>query len=152
MTQKPGIKKTGIFASVALLALLTAGCSGHHNATPAATSSKIPETGLATDLPVSTEDAALGPSISVEDRDRGIAEGNPYVVYSGVMCFGGTLQTPEEYKQEDPSPGDYADFVENYDSIPDVVKNQSDLNRKMQSSFVAPQECSDAGWSNAGAL
>ena len=110
----------------------------------------MPDTGLATDVPQTIEETSDGPSISMEDKNKGIAEGNPYVVYSGVMCFGGTLQTPEEYKRENPSASDYDSFLAKYNATPEVVKAQSEENKKLQTSFIAPKECSDAGWKNAG--
>lgn len=90
------------------------------------------------------------PKISPEDQERGIAEGNIYVVYAHVMCFGGVLGTPEEYASTyvpEIHPDTPEEYKVKYDETPQEVKEQSSLNDKTLS-FQAPQECIDAGWSN----
>ena len=88
---------------LALLIPLLAACSSGASTTAEAPSS-TPSVHTTTVPPPATtataspeELAQEGPSISEEDMQKGIEEGNIYVVYSGVMCFGGTLVTPEEY-------------------------------------------------------
>lgn len=91
------------------------------------------------------------PQISPEDQQKGIEEGNIYVTYAHIMCFGGVLATPEEYEDfyvyttEIPldTPEEYR---AKYNETPQEVKDQSALNDKML--FTLPQECLDAGWSN----
>ena len=84
---------------LALLIPLLAACSSGASTTAEAPSS-TPSVHTTTVPPPATtataspeELAQEGPSISEEDMQKGIEEGNIYVVYSGVMCFGGTLVT-----------------------------------------------------------
>lgn len=139
--------------ALCLAASCVAGCStSESNSTPSSTPSKSPQTGLATALPTSTKEAENAPSISQEDHDKGIAEGNPYVIYSGVMCFGGTLMTPEELKAQGGSAEEIKQKEVDYQKTPDGVKKQSEENKKLGSSFKAPKECYEAGWSNPGSV
>lgn len=96
------------------------------------------------------EAAAKAPSISQADLDRGVAEGNIYVVYSSVMCFAGTLDTPEDFKKSPHSAEEIAEFEANYAAIPQVVLDQSQLNSEGRYPQTPPQGCYDAGWVNPG--
>lgn len=96
--------------------------------------------------------ATQGPTISDEDIQRGIDTGNIYVLYSGVMCFGGTLADPTEFAEQELA-SDYMseeEYQQYYSQIPAEVLAQSENNKT--SIFTAPQECLDAGWSHAGAI
>lgn len=96
--------------------------------------------------------ASHGPTISNEDIQKGIDEGNVYVLYSGVMCFGGTLATPEEFTEHELASQFMSDeeYQKHYDTIPQEVVDQSERNKT--SIFTAPQACLDAGWSGAGRI
>lgn len=110
---------------------------------PAPTS---PQTASAEEL------AGEGPTISNEDLQRGIDTGNIYVLYSGIMCFGGTLADPTEYTEQG-LVSEYMsaeEYEQHYSQIPAEVLAQSEKNKT--SIFTAPQECLDAGWSQAGAI
>lgn len=145
-------KKTNIVIAMLLAASYFSGCSSNHSKEESSpTPSFLPQTGLATEVPVSTEDASEAPSISQEDYARGVAEGNPYVIYSGVMCFGGTLDS-EELEEQSGSEEDLGQKEAGFQEIPSEVKEQSEENIKLGPSFEAPQECYEAGWSNPGSI
>lgn len=97
-------------------------------------------------------DPCQGPFIDSADVERGKAEGNVYVLYSGVMCFGGSLATPEEILSKiEPTPGVEQDkLLAQYEEAPEIVKEQSQKN--LRRLFAPPQECLDAGWSYAGPI
>lgn len=144
---------------LALLIPLLAACSSGASTTAEAPSS-TPSVRTTTVPPPATtataspeELAQEGPSISEEDMQKGIEEGNIYVVYSGVMCFGGTLVTPEEYAELQPSAQDMSveEYRDYYANIPAEVMAQNEKNVH-HGLFTAPQECLDAGWSHAGAI
>lgn len=96
------------------------------------------------------EAAIKAPSISSEDYTKGMTEGNIYVVYSNVMCFGATLDTPEDYKRYQHTTQEVSDYESMYALIPDEVLNQSQLNK--EGKFEVAQGCYDAGWINPGAV
>lgn len=94
-----------------------------------------------------------GPYISAEDQQKGIEEGNNYVIYAQVMCFGGNLVTPEEYEKiynASTDPYTPEEQAEQYAAIPQEIKDQSELNGTVP--YEVPQECLDAGWQNVGAI
>lgn len=96
-------------------------------------------------------DPCQGPFIDSADVERGKAEGNVYVLYSGVMCFGGTLATREEILAMEPLPDrSKEEELAVYDSLPEVVLEQNAKNAR--GLFTPPQECLDAGWSYAGPI
>ena len=144
--------------SLALLIPLLAACSSGASTTAEAPSS-TPSVRTATVPPPATtataspeELATQGPTISTEDIQRGIDTGNIYVLYSGVMCFGGTLADPAEFATQELA-SDYMseeEYQQHYSQIPAEVLAQSEKNKT--SIFTAPQECLDAGWSQAGAI
>lgn len=143
---------------LALLIPLLAACSSGASTTAEAPSS-TPSVRTTTVPPPATiataspeELATQGPTISNEDIQRGIDTGNIYVLYSGVMCFGGTLATPEEFTEHELASQFMSDeeYQQHYSQIPAEVLAQSENNKS--SIFTAPQECLDAGWSQAGAI
>ncbi|WP_237224975.1 hypothetical protein [Rothia nasisuis] len=138
------------------LSFLTACSSGA--STTAEAPSSTPSVRATTVLPPATataspeELATQGPTISNEDVQRGIDTGNIYVLYSGVMCFGGTLADPTEFAEQELA-SDYMseeEYQQHYSQIPAEVLAQSEKNKT--GIFTAPQECLDAGWSQAGAI
>lgn len=143
---------------LALLIPLLAACSSGASTTAEAPSS-TPSVRTTTVPPPATtataspeELATQGPTISNEDLHRGIDTGNVYVLYSGVMCFGGTLADPAEFATQELA-SDYMseeEYQQHYSQIPAEVLAQSEKNKT--SIFTAPQECLDAGWSQAGAI
>lgn len=72
------------------------------------------------------------------------------MVYSNVMCFGATLDTPEDYKQSQHTAQEIADYEAMYAAIPQEVLDQSQLNKR--GGFTVSQGCYDAGWTNPGAV
>lgn len=104
--------------------------------------------------PAMIRDECEGPYMNWDDIERGKAEGNIYVIYSGVMCFGGTLAPVSQMVADDKADGTQDKTLEEhqaeYDAIPLEVREQSDLNQK--GNFVPPQACLDAGWSRAGGI
>ncbi|MDO4821369.1 MAG: hypothetical protein Q4A03_04960 [Rothia sp. (in: high G+C Gram-positive bacteria)] len=142
---------------LALLIPLLAACSSGASTTAEAPSS-TPSVRTTVPPPATTataspeELATQGPTISNEDIQRGIDTGNVYVLYSGVMCFGGTLADPAEFATQELA-SDYMseeEYQQHYSQIPAEVLTQSEKNKT--SIFTAPQECLDAGWSQAGAI
>lgn len=139
---------------LALLIPLLAACSSGASTTaeaPSVRTTTVPSP--ATTATASPEELATqGPTISDEDLQRGIDTGNVYVLYSGVMCFGGTLADPAEFATQELA-SDYMseeEYQQHYSQIPAEVLAQSEKNKT--SIFTAPQECLDAGWSQAGAI
>ncbi|MGV3150486.1 hypothetical protein [Rothia nasimurium] len=143
---------------LALLIPLLAACSSGASTTAEAPSS-TPSVRTTTVPPPATtataspeELATQGPTISNEDIQRGIDTGNIYVLYSGVMCFGGTLADPTEFAEQELA-SDYMseeEYQQHYSQIPAEVLAQSENNKT--GIFTAPQKCLDAGWSQAGAI
>lgn len=142
---------------VLLIPLLVACSSGVSttaeapSSTPSVRTTTVPPP--ATTAIASPEELATqGPTISNEDIQRGIDTGNVYVLYSGVMCFGGTLADPAEFAAQELA-SDYMseeEYQKHYDTIPQEVVDQSERNKT--SIFTAPQACLDAGWSGAGRI
>ncbi|MDY6051125.1 MAG: hypothetical protein SPI83_01750 [Rothia sp. (in: high G+C Gram-positive bacteria)] len=96
--------------------------------------------------------ATQGPTISHEDIQQGINSGNIYVLYSGVICFEGTLADPAEFAGQELASNYMSEeeYQQHYGQIPAEALAQSEEIKT--SIFTAPQECLDAGWSQAGAI